>query len=132
MTPKYLGTVEIIENYSGIRKLLPFADIFTFHRRIGPSGKLLSAMFDDYLADTRICIDVDEYPRSVYVKVNLLHGYNKEKHCWEQSGRTFQIELQNRKGRKQLLEDLKNHAIRQTGYPNPSICTVYRRISAAV
>lgn len=132
MQAKYLLSVEQITSYREVAKLLPFADIFTFYRRIGPSGRLLSVMLDDYRADTRVCIDVQEYPRSVYVDVSLLHGYNEEKHCWEKSGRTFRIELQNRKGRKQLLEDLKNHALRQTGYPNPTICSVYRRTSAAV
>lgn len=98
----------------------PLCTAWTWTRREGRHGAILTVFHDDMERDTRTVIEVGERPGTApVIHTTTVQGYDPKRHAWtgEQMRRTKYAP--DRKGWSALVAKVKEQAIASTGYPNP-------------
>ena len=100
--------------------------ICTVYRPYNTKDAGVWIFIDDYDADRRISIQWDLGFGRNRIRRVVLHGYDKERNCWQHGGPELEIELKNNRGRKRLMEAMQS-LTKNLLMPNPTIHTVYNR-----
>lgn len=103
--------------YSEILALLQTAPHFT------ATSWDIDIYVDDYDADLRVVYRVQH--ELMRVEIARLHNYDKEKHVWRDYKSRDRKDIPNRRGKKKLLEWIKELNLEHYGYPCPRMASYY-------